>query len=509
MPQPNARVLRFLACLGLTFAVLSAVVVAQVAPIECQEPKACTELAMEARARGAYEAFHDLAWRAVQTGKPNDPDLMYLLARAQALSGRRRDALVMLRRLAESGSATDAATDEDFRRVRELPEWPYIAGLFARATPANPVAPPAGPPAVVDRPPASAAKPAVPVVPTPSKPAVTPSPKASASARATAERSAGLAVTPPKGTPSKAVSVAPAPTAVRSALRVERASVEEAARFSTRPFVPGGVAYDAVSQRLLFGDVTGRRLFVVGEGSDRTVDLVRGDTAGFDEVTAIAVDAKRGDLWVASSPTSGSEGAVHRLQLISGRALTKSPVPGEGLMRLSDMAVTDDGTILILDGATPRVFVKRPGTATVSLLMALTTPNPVSLTASDDGRFAYVAHGEGITRIDVSSRRARPLDAAKDITLAGFEFIRWHRDVLVGSQAQPDGSRGLVRLRLNRDNSAITQATLIEDPALSEGDATFATVADDDLYYVVAKDPGNQTVGAALMDVRVKRVKLR
>jgi hypothetical protein len=162
------------------------VVVAQVAPIDCQEPKACSELALEARARGAYEAFHDLAWRAVQTGRPNDPDLMYLLARAQALSGRRRDALVMLRRLAESGIVTGAATDEDFRRVRELPEWPYIAGLStpvrpiatesasaaAIAKPRNPVVPPAALPAVVDRPPASAAKPAAPAVP--------PSPKASA-----------------------------------------------------------------------------------------------------------------------------------------------------------------------------------------------------------------------------------------------------------------------------------------------------------------------------------------
>ena len=122
--------------------------------------------------------------------------------------------------------------------------------------------------------------------------------------------------------------------------------------------MPGGLAYDAVSQRLLFGDVTGRRLFVVGGGSDRTVDLVRADSAGFDDVTAIAVDDKRGDLWVASSATSESGGALHRLQLISGRALTRIPVPGQGLMRLSDVAVTGDGTILILDGGTPRVFVR-------------------------------------------------------------------------------------------------------------------------------------------------------
>jgi hypothetical protein len=346
----------------------------------------------------------------------------------------------------------------------------------------------------VDKPPASVAKPAAPAVP--------PSPKGSA-------RLAGTAPKPAVVAPPKTVSVAPASPAVRSALRVERASVEQAARFSTRPFVPGGLAYDAVSQRLLFGDVTGRRLFVVGGGSDRTVDLVRADSAGFDDVTAIAVDGKRGDLWVASSATGGSGGALHRLQLISGRALTRIPVPGQDLMRLSDVAVTDDGTILILDGATPRVFVKRPGTATVALLMPLTAPGPVSITASDDGRFAYVAHREGITHIDVESRRARPLDAAKDITLAGFEFIRWHRDALVGSQVQPDGSRGLVRLRLNRDHSGVSQATLIDDPISSEGSATFAAISDDDLYYVVTEGPGNQTVELPLMDVRVKRVKLR
>ena len=45
-----------------------------------------------------------------------------MLARAQSLSGRPLDALVMLQRLA-AGLATDAATSDDFRRVRALPGW--------------------------------------------------------------------------------------------------------------------------------------------------------------------------------------------------------------------------------------------------------------------------------------------------------------------------------------------------------------------------------------------------
>src|SRR5688572_18030020 len=162
MPPSNAGLFRMLSCVVLAFVALSAVVAAQGAPIGCQEPKACTELALEARARGAYEVFHDLAWRAVQTGRPNDPDLMYLLARAQALSGRRRDALIMLRRLAESGFPIDA-TDEDFRRVRELGDWQYVVALANR--PRAVAATPAPAPAAA-RAPAAAAAPAL----LPSKP---------------------------------------------------------------------------------------------------------------------------------------------------------------------------------------------------------------------------------------------------------------------------------------------------------------------------------------------------
>ena len=49
---------------------------------------------------------------------------MRMLARAQSLSGRPLDALVMLERLLGAGRRRrDAATSDDFRRVRALPGW--------------------------------------------------------------------------------------------------------------------------------------------------------------------------------------------------------------------------------------------------------------------------------------------------------------------------------------------------------------------------------------------------
>src|SRR5262245_15931546 len=104
----------------------------QAAPAACHGWQECRQLALEAAERSDFEQFHDLAWRAVQAGPPKDPGLMYLLARAQCLSGRPHDALIMLRRLAESGVPTDADSSEDFRRTRELPGWPEVALLIAR-----------------------------------------------------------------------------------------------------------------------------------------------------------------------------------------------------------------------------------------------------------------------------------------------------------------------------------------------------------------------------------------
>ena len=486
---------------------------AQNAQPECREAQECRELALEARARGAFEAFHDLAWRAVQTGRQNDPDLMYLLARAQALSGRRRDAVVMLRRLAESGFAIDTA-DEDFRRVRELADWQYIASLAnrSRTAVATPAAAAPAPAAAAAPPPASSAvAPAV----LPSKPirsaARVAVPRLAPRSSVSATLSPAVVAPPPVAIPApldKPPAATPAPRAatvaapaavVRRMPPLTPAVVEDAVRFSTASFTPAGIAYDAISRRFLFGDVTGRRLFVVGEGSDRTVDLVRADSAGFDEVTALAIDAKRGDLWVASTAADGSSGAVHRLQLISGRALAKVAVPVQGSTRLSDLAVTGDGTLFILDSSAPRVLVLRPGTSVVEPLMRLTTPNPISLAVDESGQRAYVAHGEGIVGLDLQSRRSSPLTAGNGIALTDFGYIRLHRDSLVGSQVQSDGSRGIVRLQLNGDRRAVSAATLIETFSPDAGAAMAATISGDDLYYFAGAGP----------EVRVRRVKLR
>ena len=423
---------------------------------ECREWQECRQMALDARAGGQYERFHDLAWRTVQTGPANDPALMYLVARAQSLSGRPRDALVMLRRLADRGVATGATTEEDFEGARQLPGWQELETLMERV----------------------------------------------------AKGGALLASGSPGPAPTAADMPAAPPAVARNALRFEPRPAEEVARFSAEPFVAAGLAYDGVSRRFLFGDVLGRRVIVLGEGSDTTVDLVRAAGAQFLDVTAFEIDAKRGDLWVASTARDGDAGAIHRLQLISGRAIAIVESPSEfQAVRLIDLSIAANGTILVLDGAAPRVIGLRSGAKTLEQLMSLDVVAPASIAAAGDERTAYVAHRDGIVRLDLQLRSAAPVTAPDGIALGGFEWIRWHRNALVGVQVLPDGTRHVVRLQLNR--SRVTDAMAIEAPLGSERGSTFATISGDDVYYLVTQQGDSTTSpGARVMNAVVRRIRL-
>jgi hypothetical protein len=407
----------------------------------CTEWRDCRQMALAAADRGEYEAFHDLAWRAVQTGPPKDPALMYLVARAQALSNRPHDALVMLRRLAEMGVPSDGDTNDDFSRTRQLPEWPDVSALINRLTHPD-LPPPADPP----------------------RPTEAPRPAAAAAA-------------------SRAPSSAPA---------------LEAVRFSTKLFTLGGLAYDAVSQRFLFGDRLGRKLIVVGEGSNHAVDFVRADSAGFQEISAIEIDTKRGDLWVASAASADGAGTLHKLQLISGRPLRSFRVAADvAPVTPVDLAVTPAGAVLVLDAAGGQVLALRSGATSLERVMRIDDQEPTSLAAGGDEGIAYVAHREGVSRIDLRARTATRVAAPNSVSLAHLERIRWRRRALIAIRVDDDGSRRIVRLDLNPSGRAVTQATTLEGSVPTAG-RTFATISGDELVYLV--DGSSRDVDRPLQD---------
>jgi hypothetical protein len=413
----------------VALALLTILAVGQDPRPDCSTWADCREQALAAGAADEYERFHDLAWLALQKGKRNDPELMLLLARAQSLSGRPLDALVMLRRLAALGVSTDAATSDDFRRVRALPGWEALEREMAGLPPA-----PAPPPAAEARP--RATPDPAPLVTVPSTPAPS---------------------TPPA---------------------VGRGG--EALRFHAADFRPAGLAYDRVSRRFLVGDRAGQRLAVVDEFSHQISTLASAKGAGFGVVAAIEIEAQDGTLWVVSNADDG--GRLHRLQLISARALGSFVAPaGTDVSRFVDVALAPQGVVLVLDAAARRILRLRATGKALQVAASLGEHAPVSI-APAAGTLAYVAHESGLLRVDLASGQMVPVTAAAGASLDGLIRLRWHDRSLVGIQQAGRGHRA-VRLRLSRDGRAVTAVDILDD-GIETADPTAVTVVDDVLYYL-------------------------
>src|SRR5262245_4683884 len=436
--------------LSWLISILSGPALLQDQPSLCRDWHQCQQLALEAAARRDYETFHDLAWRTVQLGPRQDPALMLMLARAQCLSGRPHDALVMLQRIAKSGVAAEAITSDDFKRTRDLPEWPEVRALIEGTPPPpapRPSVPPPAPATTAATPPSNPAPPSPPAAP-PSNPA-----------------------------PAPAVSVSK-PAAIDQSVRL------------TGSFAAGGLAYDIVSHRFVVGDKSGRKLMVVSDGADHPVDLVRAESAGFHDIRAVEIDERRGDLWVASA--SGDEWTLHRMQLVSGRPLKSFNASADGApLNLTDLAVTPGGIVLAIDSASGRLLMLKPNAPGLEQVVQLKVDGATSVTATSDEDIVFVAHDGGIVRVDRRTKTVSNVAASSGIQFGRIERLRWHRNKLIAVQVADDGTRRVVRFDLNRAGRSITAVTELDAKIPAAAGPTFATVAGDELSYLVVENDGS------------------
>jgi hypothetical protein len=433
----------------------------------CTAWRECQAQALDAEARGDFETFHDLAWRTMQRRGAQDPEVMRLLARAQAVSGRPHDALVMLRRIAEGGtSPAEALTDERFTRTRALPEWARVEALIA-------------------------AIPAPPAMPLPEP-------------------------TPPS-TPTAKIAVPPAAAAAAGTPPQATFTPEVLLRLGRRNIVPGGVAHDSASGRVLVGNRFGRSVITISERLQTSMDLTRAASAGFHEVLAIAIDARRGDLWVASASTNSEGGtrqaagaeptaALHKLQLVSGRPLATIAVETGGRQaRITGLAVTPGGAVLMLDGEEGRLWSLPANGRTVTLAATLALRNPAGLAIDERGQHAFVAHDEGVSRLVLATGAVHPVAAPEGVSVLGAESLEWHGGSLVALQRASDGTRQLVRWRLNRRQTAISGVDILDPLVETCQGGSAAAISKKDVYYLAAEAGAGTNDQCALV---VRRLRL-
>ena len=253
---------------------------------------------------------------------------------------------------------------------------------------------------------------------------------------------------------------------------------------------PVAMAYDAVSARFVLGTASTDALTVLSQTSTNAAAFTSSGWSGGHATTAVAIDRGTGDLWVAARTTSGA--TLHRLQLISGRRLEAVEARGDNV-EFSAIALAREG-VFVLDRAGRRVLRHVPPGKALDVFASL--PKDITPTGLAVSREAlYVAHTAGVMRIDLTSRRHRPVTVANTSALANLHSLGWNNGVLMAVRQNGD-QLSVVRARLNAGGTAVTRIEAV-GPAAS----TAATLAGGLFYYVTS---GNGASGTAVRAIPAK-----
>lgn len=248
---------------------------------------------------------------------------------------------------------------------------------------------------------------------------------------------------------------------------------------------PVGLAYDGASRRFVLGDGGDNKLIVADEVFNHVNDLIGAASGGFGRLGGVEIDARRGDLWVTSSDGAGAA-SIHKLQLVSGRLLSQIDVPSDLQPAvLEDLAVADDGTLVLVDSRGARLFRVKTAGGRFERPLALKVTAPSSIAPANG--VTYVAHEGGLSVIDTSTGRVTSLDPPKGVSLSALHRIRWGRGGLFAIQGDGEKAR-LVRIRLASSGRRVTAVDALDGNLQSIG--TALTFSRDAVYYVALTDDG-------------------
>ena len=265
-----------------------------------------------------------------------------------------------------------------------------------------------------------------------------------------------------------------------------------------------GLAYDPKRARFFVGGVHARNVFAVDrDGHASTFATL--DRGAF----GMAVDAKRGVLWVATSLVAEKDAALVELDLRNGRVLATLQPEDKEKHLFGDVTLAADGEVFVSDGASPVIFHVDDDRLTPFARGPFLSLQGLAAT----NRYLYVSdYGKGLFAIDRKSRDVVLLPSPESASLFGVDGIYLAGDhTLVAVQNGTNPTR-VLRLALAPNGLAITGMRILAANHQEMSDVTLGTFARGAFHFIANggweawTDEGKRNENVPLEAVRVMRV---
>lgn len=296
-------------------------------------------------------------------------------------------------------------------------------------------------------------------------------------------------------------------------------------RLNEPDLFPEAMTYDRGSRRFLIGSLHKRKIVVVDEVTGRAADYATFREAGFLSVLGLEADNVRGALYVLSAgdvtmqgytPEADGQSFVHRLQLSSGRQVTRlAPPESPSGHLLNDLVQAPDGTLYMTDSKAGVLYRWRPGTRAVEAFVTIGSHvYPNGVTWSADGKALYVAHLEGVSRVELRTRTVTPVGHPASLTLVGIDGLATYKGDLIAIQNGLPGVSRIVRLRLTGDGLNVRSLDVLDANLPDHDMPTTGVVVGDGFYYIANSQlrrfasPGVPAAVETLQKPVIRRVNL-
>ena len=278
-------------------------------------------------------------------------------------------------------------------------------------------------------------------------------------------------------------------------LKINNSSI--AFTISEKDLLPESIAYDSKTKSFFIGSTRkGKVIKISNSGTEE--DFINSKQDGLFMVIGIKADAKNRWLWVCSSGGSnlenysqsniqGRPAGVFKFDLDSGKLIKKYMLNKQGEIHFfNDLVIDDNGNVFVTHMfKTPSIYRILKDVDKLELFVnPPTLKYPNGITLSNNNKYLFVSHSEGILRIDTESKEVISLLNEQNLKISRLESldgIYFYNNELIG--IQPD-IKTVQKFILNETLDSITANELLEVNHPIMNNPTTGVLVDGLLYYI-------------------------
>ena len=265
-----------------------------------------------------------------------------------------------------------------------------------------------------------------------------------------------------------------------------------------KDLIPEGLAYDARQNLFFLSSMHQRKIVVIG-ADGKAADFVPAGFAHILPVLGIRPDPNDGTVWASSWDENGDHSELLHFDN-AGKLLGRYSLSDGVKHGFNDLVVAKSGDVFLTDSVSNQVYhfsTQNKLFAPLTLSRELSAPNGIAL--DEDNHQVFIADDFGMVRFDSAASTSSEVSPGPHNTLAGIDGLYYRKGTLIAVQ-NGIGQPRIVAFRLNRDNSSVTQTTVLENRTSFTKLPTTGALRDNDFYFITNSGIDNLD-GARILDV--------